>query len=144
MFVRGLGTEALDLSPLISSDYDTLLLYPSEGASELTPEFAQQFLKPIHLIVPDGNWRQASKVHYRHKELEHIPRVFLKNPTPSKHHMRLETVPEGMATLEAIALAVTVIEGREAGEQLMSVYRAKLENTLIGRGTITSLEAFSP
>jgi DTW domain-containing protein YfiP len=144
MYVRGLGTEALDLSSLISSDYETVLLYPSEEASELTPEYVQQLAKPIHLIVPDGNWRQASKVHYRHKELEDVPRVFLKNPNPSQHHMRLETVPEGMATLEAIAHAITVIEGAEAGDQLMSVYRAKLENTLIGRGTITSLEAFLP
>lgn len=144
MYIRGLGREALDLSSLIHNDYETLLLYPSDDAMELTPEYVQKLNKPLHLIVPDGNWRQASKVHYRHKELDGVPRVFLKNPTPSQHHMRLETVPEGMATLEAIALAISATEGREAGDQLMSVYRAKLENTLIGRGTIKSRAAFLP
>lgn len=136
MFVRGKDTEVLDLSSLIKPEYDQLFLYPSVDAQELTPEALKLFKKPIHLIVPDGNWRQASKVHYRHKELSEIPRVFLKNANPGKYHLRLETTPEGMATLEAIANALKVIEGEVAGEQLMSVYTAKLENTLIGRGTI--------
>jgi DTW domain-containing protein YfiP len=39
-----------------------LLFYPSEDAVELDKELVAQDQKPIQLIVPDGTWRQASKV----------------------------------------------------------------------------------
>lgn len=138
MRVRGEDRDGLDLSDLLNENYTTLLLYPSDDAVELTPEFAKTLRAPIQLIVPDGNWRQAGKVHYRHKELAAVQRVTLKNPAPSTHHLRLETVPEGMATLEAIAYAVGAIEGESVRDELLNLYRAKLQNTLIGRGVIKS------
>ena len=39
-----------------------------------------------------------------------------------------------MATLQAIAHALGVIEGDLVKDQLMKVYHAKLEQTLLGRG----------
>jgi hypothetical protein len=39
-----------------------------------------------------------------------------------------------MATLQAIACALGVIEGDLVKAQLMKLYHAKLEQTLIGRG----------
>ena len=51
-------------------------------------------------------------------------------------HLRAESSPEGMATLQAIACAMSIIEGVEVGQKLMSLYEAKLQNTLIGRGQI--------
>jgi len=134
MLIRGLDHETLDLSNLLTPDYRTLLFYPSEEAAELTKEFINQDSRPIQLIVPDGNWRQASKVHYRHHELKNIPRVKIGEAPPETHYLRLESKAEGMATLQAIAKALGVIEGPEIEEQLLRLYRAKLERTLIGRG----------
>ena len=135
MRIRGEGREALDLSDLVAnSTYRTVLFYPSDEAQDLTPEFVAQDPRPIQLIVPDGNWRQASKVHYRHPELKGIPRVMIKAANTAKYHLRAETTAEGMATLQAIAHAYSVIESAEAGNELMKVYNAKLEQTLIGRG----------
>ncbi len=137
MQVRGDGIEPLDLSPLLKGPYRTLLFYPSEDAVDLTPEFLATDPRPVQLIVPDGNWRQASKVHYRHKELAGIPRVMISTPNLSPHHLRAETTPEGMATLQAIAEAMGVIEGAEVKDKLMSLYQAKLTATLVGRGQLT-------
>ncbi|MCC6137656.1 MAG: DTW domain-containing protein [Bdellovibrionaceae bacterium] len=134
MRIRGDDREGLDLSDLISSKYKTVMLYPSDEAVELDAVFMSQQTLPLQLIVPDGNWRQASKVHYRHKELSSVQRVRLKSTTPMSAHMRLETVPDGMATLEAMAHALAAIEGAEVGEALLNLYKAKLEQTLIGRG----------
>ena len=134
MRVRGVGREALDLSDLTAPPYQPLLFYPSEDAVELTREFLAGFDRPIHLIVPDGNWRQASKVHYRHPELASVPRVMIAAPNPSPYHLRKETTPEGMATLQAIACALGVIEGEAVGASLMNLYNEKLHRTLRARG----------
>ena len=150
MRVRGETRETLDLSDLVSSQYRTFLLFPSSNATELNQNFLVQgdrvescdkaielepkIKKPIQLIVPDGNWRQASKVHYRHHELCNVPRVMIGNPGTSKYRLRHEHTGHGMATLEAIAHALGVIEGEAVKIQLMKLYRAKLEATLIGRG----------
>ena len=67
-------------------------------------------------------------------ELKDIPRVKISTPNQETLHMRVETIPEGMATLEAIAHAMGVIEGEEVKEKLLQFYRAKLEETLKGRG----------
>lgn len=134
MVVRGEADAPLDFSRILRDDYSSVLLYPADEARELDAEFVRSQAKPIQLIVPDGNWRQAGKVHYRYKELSHIPRVKLKNPKTSPYQLRLETVTEGMATLEAIAHAFSVLEGETVGSSLMALYRAKLRATLEGRG----------
>ncbi len=41
-----------------------------------------------------------------------------------------------MATLQAIAHGLGVIEGVLVGAQLMKLYQAKIERTLIGRGLL--------
>jgi DTW domain-containing protein YfiP len=136
MRIRGLGTEALELGDLLTPNYRSVLFYPSADAVELTPAFVVEDPRPIQLIVPDGNWRQASKVHTRHKELGEIPRVAIRSPNASPYHMRTETTPEGMATLQAIAEALGIIEGAKARETLMRLYEAKLHATLKGRGKL--------
>lgn len=134
MRIRGKTKEPLDLSDLLSDKYQTLLFYPSDNATELNKNFIEKDPRPIQLIVPDGNWRQASKVHYRHKELKDIPRVMIKTPNTAKFHLRAETKPEGMATLQAIAHALGIIEGNTVKQSLLHLYNAKLERTLQGRG----------
>lgn len=136
MRIRGEDKEPLDLSDLLSSDYQTFLFYPSDDAVDLTAELLAQDPRPVQLIVPDGNWRQASKVHYRHHELKAVPRVMIKAPNMAKQHMRVENTPEGMATLEAIAQALGIIEGDVVKKKLMDLYQAKLEGTLQGRGVL--------
>ncbi len=136
MRIRGETKEALDLSDLINEQYQSLLFFPSETAIELTTEYVKQFEKPIQLLVPDGNWRQASKVHSRHKELASVPRVMISKSNLATQHLRAESFEEGMSTLQAIAEALKIIEGEEVYNSLIKVYQAKLENTLKGRGRL--------
>lgn len=134
MIVRGLDHSPLDLSHLISEEYRTLLFYPSDDAVELNEDLVKESSLPIHLIVPDGNWRQASKVHYRHRELDNVLRVKISAPNIATFHMRAETTEAGMATLEAIAHAMGIIESETVKEKLLKFYKRKLEETLRGRG----------
>ncbi len=132
--IRGLIGERLDLTSLLEANYRPILLYPAESAVELTPEFISQSLLPINLIVPDGNWRQASKVHYRHPELKHIRRVVIRRPATEEKRLRAETTDIGMATLQAVAHALGVIEGESVANDLLDLYKLKLKRTLQGRG----------
>lgn len=133
MFVRGQDRTRLDLSAVLDPAYNNVLLYPAEGAIALSDV---QDDRPVQLLVPDGNWRQAAKVHTRHPELSHIPRVKLKplQSNVGRPSIRREHFDEGMATLEAIAYALSELESAEVGDQIMQVYRAKLRATLLGRG----------
>lgn len=138
MRIRGAGREILDLSDLLNTSYRPVLFYPCDEAVELNAEFVHQDPRPILMIVPDGNWRQASKVHYRHHELRDVPRVKISAPNLSVQHLRAETTPEGMATLEAIAEAFRIIEGADVGDKLRRLYEIKLERTLKARGLVVS------
>ncbi len=136
MRVRGEDRAGMDLSDLLNGEYRTVLFYPSEEAQDLTPEFVAGDPRPIQMIVPDGNWRQASKVHYRHKELKDVPRVMIKAANTARYHLRTEHREEGMATLQAIAHAMGVLEGPEVKAELLKLYSLKLERTLLGRGIV--------
>jgi DTW domain-containing protein YfiP len=135
MLIRGEINKQIDLTHYLKPEYRPLLLYPAQNAVELTTEFINQDPRPIHLIVPDGNWRQASKVHYRHHEIKDIPRVVLPGLKTQLPTMRKETEEYGMATLQAIACAFKLIENESVGKTLMDLYEIKLKKTLIARGT---------
>lgn len=134
--VRGVKETPLELGDLLTDEYETLLLFPSSDAELLTPELAQSIKKKIQIIVPDGNWRQASKVNTRYKELANIKRVKVARVGTDPYHLRAETTQDGMATLQAIAYALGAIEGEEVQNQLLKLYDEKLVRTLVGRGKL--------
>lgn len=142
MHVRGEGKERLDLSEILDPVYQPLLLYPSDDAVELDADFVASLKRPVLLIVPDGNWRQASKVHHRHRELAQVQRVCLKRniadekTKAAQKKLRAESTADGMATLEAIAHALWWLEGEAVGASLQQLYEQKLTQTLLGRGTL--------
>jgi DTW domain-containing protein len=134
--IRSVGRAALDLKDVLSSQYRTFLFYPTDDAVELDKALVMQEHTPIQLIVPDGTWRQARKIHTRHPELKDLPRVKISTPNHSTFQLRAQSRPEGMATLQAIAHGLAVIEGDVVGAQLMKLYQAKIERTLRGRGIL--------
>ena len=137
MRIRGeKGRGPRDLTDLLTPNYRTLLFFPSDDARELTSSFISEQPLPIQLIVPDGNWRQASKVSTRHPELNNVERVKISTPNTGEHHLRVEHFDEGMSTLQAIAMAFGVIEGHEIGQKLNSLYQEKLNRTLKARGQL--------
>lgn len=136
MRVRGETMETLDLSDLLTPRHCTFLLYPSDDAIELDERLIAQQTKPIQLIVPDGTWRQARKVHYRHPELKNVQRVKMSRRNSSVFQLRAQYKPERMVTLQAIAQCLGIIEGEAVETQLMKLYRTKVERTLGGRGLL--------
>lgn len=123
---------SVDLDPAT----EPLLLFPADDALPLTAFAAST--KPITLIVPDGNWRQASKVRKRVAGLRGVPCVTLPADEPSAYRLRAEAHDHGLATIEAIARAMGVLEGPHVRSALEAVFRAMVERTLWARGAISA------
>ncbi|MBX3209131.1 MAG: DTW domain-containing protein [Labilithrix sp.] len=129
------GREGVPSAPLAWGDRTPLLLFPHEGEAE---PLAPVFPDPVMLIVPDGNWRQASKVRARVPGLKNVRCVTLPPGPPSIYRLRSEAHPEGLATIEAIARAMGILEGPHVQAALEHVFRAMVERTLWSRGAIAA------
>jgi DTW domain-containing protein YfiP len=134
--VRGEQRARLDLEDLLTRQYRSFLFYPSADAVELDQALVMREARPIQLLVPDGTWRQARKINSRHPELRDLPRVKISTPKNSIFQLRAQSRPERMATLQAIAEGLGVIEGDRVRAQLMKLYQAKIDRTLKGRGIL--------
>jgi DTW domain-containing protein len=112
-----------------------LLLFPHEDALPLA-RFAGG--APVTLIVPDGTWRQASKVRARVPGLRDVRCVTLPPGPPSSYRLRAESHAPRLATIEAIARAMGVLEGPAVEAALSRVFHALVERTLWARGDLAA------
>jgi DTW domain-containing protein YfiP len=137
MVVRGRAEERTDTIAL-SRGTRPLFLFPHDDAVPLrTVANVPGDDRPVTLIVPDGNWRQASKVRNRVAGMRDVPCVSLPVGAPSTYRLRSEAHAFGLATIEAIARALRVLEGPDGPdvqEALLHVFRAMVERTLWSRG----------
>lgn len=117
------------------SGYRELLLFPGPGAEPLGPQHAQE--GPVRLVVPDGTWRQATKMTRRIPWLAGLPRVSV--PDGRRSHYRLRAVRKagGIATMEAIARAFGILEGPEVRTELEGIFNKMVERTLFSRGDLS-------
>jgi DTW domain-containing protein len=111
-----------------------LVLFPHERAIPIAA-FAGS-TRPITLIVPDGTWRQAGKVRQRMPGLADVPCVSLPPDAPTSYRLRAEFHGDRLATLEAIARALGILEGAPVREALEQLFRIMVERTLWLRGTL--------
>ena len=115
-----------------------LLLFPAKDARPLT-EFANS-PTPIQLFVPDGTWRQASKMRQRVPGLAALPCVTLPTGDPSVYRLRSEPREGGLATFEAIVRALCILEGERAAEleqTMLKLFNIMVERTCWLRGTLS-------
>lgn len=112
-----------------------VVLFPGEASIPLADFIGAS--QPVTLIVPDGTWRQASKVPHRVPSLTGVPLVSLPNAGPvTQYRLRNETREGGLATMEAIARALGLLEGPEVQAVLERVFRIMVERTLWSRGDL--------
>lgn len=134
LHLQGLPHQPLDLTHLHEQGRRVVVLFPADDAVELTPQFRAQDPRPVTLVVPDGNWRQASRVPKRVPGLQNAERVVLPQGRPTQWGIRRETREGGLATFEAIARAFGQLESPEIQEGMESVFHRMVETTLSMRG----------
>lgn len=84
------------------------LLYPGPGAERARD--LQEEARPRVLIVLDGTWWQARSILKRNPRLASLPRLSLSSGGESRYRIRAEPAPQCMATIEALARALTELE----------------------------------
>ena len=134
ILVRGVKDQPYDLASELMPDRPTLLLYPSEEATPLSHSFLHSLGGPCNLIVPDGNWRQTSKMRQRDALLSTFPIVKIPAGPPSAYYVRKESKQEGLATIEAIARALGIMENAEVQQSLEDLLEAMVSRILQSRG----------
>lgn len=132
VLVRGRRDEPLGLEFLAGKN--ALVLCPDEGATLVVPT-----PEPVTLIVPDGSWRQASKMPRREPMLRDLPRIRLPPLVARSPALRRETKDDGLATFVAIAHALGVLEDPALERALLDFYDVVAERILLARrGQIAS------
>jgi DTW domain-containing protein YfiP len=138
---RGLQGHPLEVEGILDEHRAPLFLYPSEDSKILDANFVQSLgPKPVTLIVPDGSWRQASKVYKRESFLKDVPCVRLEAGPASQYQLRREPKAEGLATFEAIARAIGVLEGHHIRQELEALFQTMVSRTISSRNGIVDLE----
>jgi len=115
-----------------------VLLFPHQDAIPIARFAASE--RPVTLIVPDGTWRQAAKVRARVPGLAEVPCVSIEPDAPTMYRLRQETRDGGLATIEAIARAMGILEGAPVRSALETVFRAMVERTLWSRGQLATAD----
>lgn len=131
--VHGELGAPLDLSAEHTPDRRVLLLFPREDAQVLTPQLLARDPRPVTLLVPDGNWRQASRASRRIPGLAQAECVTLAAGPATRYRLRHEPKVGGLATFEAIARALGVLESAAVQQQLEALFERVVATTLSTR-----------
>jgi len=115
-----------------------VLLFPEEGARPIASYAGLD--RPVTLIVPDGTWRQAAKMKKRLPALAEVPTVSLPEGDATRYRLRAERREGGLATIEAIARALGVLEGPVIEGALTELFQIMVERTLWVRGQLGAAE----
>lgn len=114
------GGSCPPVDPALLSQERTWLLFPPSGVGETTTiQPLPSPLPPVRtLVVPDGTWAQVRRMVRRLPGLAELPRLAM--PGPQRASLRLRTPPSdwAMATIEAIAAALDVLESPALGTAL--------------------------
>ena len=132
--IQGCRGQQLDFHDLDTVERRNLLLYPGEGVPVLSRNFLCGDPRPVNLIVPDGSWRQAARMGRRLPGLEHAVMVRLPEGSQTCWGIRRESLPAGLATFEAIARALGIIDSAEVQESMEKFFSLMVARTLQTRG----------
>ena len=92
---------------------------------------------PERIVAMDGSWRQARKMLRRVPGVLELPKLSLKSVP--RLRMRRQHLVNGMATAEAIAMALDAV-GDLGGEELTEAYAMQVHRMRVSQG----LEPLSP
>ncbi len=132
--IQGLPDQPLHCGDLVVPERRMLLLYPGDDVPLLTKRFLASDPRPVTLVVPDGSWRQASRMGRRLPGIEHAEMVRLPEGPPTRWGIRREPHPQGLATYEAIARALGVIESAEVQHGMETLFDEMVRRTMRSRG----------
>lgn len=128
LHIHGHADQPVDLTHLFAEERRVLLLFPFEDAVPLGPEHREG--GPVTLVVPDGSWKQARRAARRVPGLDRAERVCLPDGPPTAWGLRQERRSGGLATLEAIARALGILESVAVQQELEELLAKQVSRSL--------------
>ena len=114
IILRGFKDTPINWDEILKQDEETFVLFPSDQATEARKENLIGGEKNIHIIVPDGSWRQASKVYKREHRLQHLKCLKLPEKNyVSNYFLRKAPQENYLCTYEAMSKVVEEIESSD-------------------------------
>jgi DTW domain-containing protein len=130
-----IDAQAAALAGAIPAGTRAAFLFPHASATPL--EAWRGDGAPVTLIVPDGTWSQAARARSRLGRALALPCVMLPRAVDGDSaRLRTPTLPGRLATLEALARALGVLEGPAVEAELMRVFRVMTDRTLWTNGRL--------
>ena len=109
-----------------------ILLFPRAGARVLVrDDLAPPDGTPVTLVVPDGNWRQASRVSRRSRALQETPCMALPPGPPGAWTVRNGRRHDRLCTAEAV-IRVVELAGMRNEAALMHAAMMKVNERTLG------------
>ncbi len=139
---HGATPTPTDPAAHVPAGHTPLVLFPGHGARPLTPELVASLPAPPALVVPDGNWRQASRMVKRLPLLSAAVKVALPDRAFAGPAVRRNREGHHMSTFEAVAQALGVIEGDAVAGPLFDFYRRATDRLLLVRGKLTLRDVY--
>lgn len=139
---HGASPTPTDPAAHVPAGTTPVVLFPGHGARPLTPELVASLPSPPALIVPDGNWRQASRMVKRLPLLAGAVKVELPERAFAGGAVRRNSEEHHMSTFEAVAQALGILEGAEIAEPLFDFYRRATDRMLLVRGKLTLRDVY--
>lgn len=115
---------------------NTICLYPSSDALDICDFISHSVVRTgvstsdisldnnIHMVVLDGTWNQAKQMYFNNKFLHHLTKIRLTGEWKSHYVIRTQPSNESLSTLEAIAIAIGQLEGKQ---DLINIVRRPLK-----------------
>lgn len=135
LLIHGHREQPLHLREQLTENRRVLCLFPRPGAQILNDAFVNSDNRPVTLIVPDGNWGQASRMSRRIPGMKDAINVVLPKGQPTGWGLRHEPHEEGLATFEAISRALGIIESPDMQKSMDALFNRMVRRTHKLRGT---------
>lgn len=127
LLMYGLKDQPLKID--FKSDIKYFFLYPSEDAT-LIDQIDFDSYPNKSLIIPDGSWRQAKKMHAHSPDFKNIECISIKNTPVSLYLLKHEHQAHYLSTYEACAWALKYLEG-DLGESVYSSLKSQFVNFIL-------------
>jgi len=108
----------------------SLLLYPAEADDPAAADAdvaAQPASVPLALVVLDGTWKHAAGILRAHPALLALPRFGLAPAAVSAYRLRKSPRMDGLATVEAVAAALDLIDAPQNHAAMLRPFRAHVD-----------------
>jgi len=139
---HGASPTPTDPAAHVPAGTTPVVLFPGHGARPLAPEVVASLPSPPVLVVPDGNWRQASRMVKRLPLLAGAVKVALPQRAFGGTAVRRNHEEHHMSTYEAVAQALGILEGDAIAAPLFEFYRRATDRMLLVRGKLTLRDVY--